>query len=593
MTSLAMLSACETVEPQDNQILEPEIESSEHENAGDLLFTANIGADTKTYLEWDEMAQVYKTRWIEGDTFCLIDASAEELVYEKCSLVDGAGTSTGTFAGSLESDSYVALYANPGNWNATSKELQVEMSSYQYHFTYCEQSDKKPFRYNAYPMVAKSNTKEFDFYNLSSILKFSIAGNGQELETIRIRSNGDEVLSGYGLVNFENEVPTMSMMDGGYNWVDYYVHERLYEPVECYVVLPSQTYENGFTIEIYTDAGWMDVTTGANITLEQSRLHEIKTPIQFEDEYGVWVLHNNYGDIRLSNGGDYQYATDVYLSGSLDFSQTKTGEYLGLSTQYEMSYYPTNTWVNLDSEYSYAYMASEGYYDVYLYPEYKMAYIINSDLDLNIPSWEHIYQSKFSSLWDVEDEQYIMVSGTVLARCNRGFILAMGHKNYNNVLVYNPNSDVENPYPGEVVDVYVKKITYRNLPELSVDADTWMYRHSSSSVYISYDEVLDLTSAEDFVAYEGGSYEYIRCTGNIVKSGSLYYLEAKGADGKKAEIFFPTVDMTTWVGKEVMIDGYFLGFKSDGNLTIMMTNIAEFRDGSTEDYTVGEDIQMQ
>ena len=56
LTALVMFSGCETVQPQDE---EPILESIE--------FTATIGVDTKTNIQWSDESQTYKTIWTEND----------------------------------------------------------------------------------------------------------------------------------------------------------------------------------------------------------------------------------------------------------------------------------------------------------------------------------------------------------------------------------------------------------------------------------------------------------------------------------------------------------------------------------------------
>ena len=84
LAAIAMLAACETVEPQSPEGTEG-------------LMIAEIVSDTKTYLEPDKKSEIYKTRWSKGDYIYLIDATRPNMYPERCYLVQGEGTSTGYF----------------------------------------------------------------------------------------------------------------------------------------------------------------------------------------------------------------------------------------------------------------------------------------------------------------------------------------------------------------------------------------------------------------------------------------------------------------------------------------------------------------
>ena len=282
VAALVMFSACETLQPQKDNEVFPE---SENPSGADVI-TATIGADTKTYLEWDFDKEVYKTRWSEGDYIWLIEDRPDTLIYQTCYMIDGAGTSSATFVANRTAESYWALYANGGG--LYEGHLRVSIPTNQYHFEKYGDEFDKTFVNAAYPMVAKSSSNEFQFENLSSVLKLGITGNGEILEKVKVYSTGgDETFSGSGFVDFSGEVPTLSMISGSvdymaYDYVDYYVNDTLSnEPIDCYIVLPSQVYEAGFTVELHTNDGVMDLTTGTDIVLEQSKIHSIPV-INFE-----------------------------------------------------------------------------------------------------------------------------------------------------------------------------------------------------------------------------------------------------------------------------------------------------------------------
>lgn len=587
---LTMFSGCETFEPQDNPV-----NDLPQENGSEFLITAKIGADTKTYLEWDDTAQVYKTRWTKDDYIYLIDATQQNLKYETCHVLEGAGTSTAIFPATLEASSYVALYAYGGGWHADTMTPYVQIWSVQNHFSQGnnDQQENKAFINRAYPMVAKSQTKDLEFYNLCSVLKFTVTGNGEFLRNIRVTSNAGELLAGSADVDIMSDIPSMTMTEGT-DWVDYNVYQTLtQEPIECYVVLPAQTYSEGFTLTFHTDNGWMDVTTGPDIMLEQSRLHEIKDPVTYQSEGGHWILGISGGDdLIMENRDGYYVMENAYLDYTVRFYNDFTGEILTLDSQYGMGYYPLNTRIALESEDNGTWMPRWGNFDVYLYPEEKAAYI----MDRNLPTNEHVYQSMVDALWYVEDGQKVMVSGIVKAVCQKGYILAMGYKDYNNVLVFNSKQNNYYLNPGHHIEIYTEKNTYRNLPELVMTEESWFCTYDYNLNVSFYEEgYLDLTYPESFMNYEGGRYDYVMYSGTLIEDNGKYFVEVDGVEGRRGYLFYPNEDMSYLVGKTVNVKGYFIGFiEESGDLCTMISSVIPISEagGSTEDFYLGEDIQM-
>lgn len=78
-----------------------------------VVFKASLDPQTKTYMEY--LNGVYKLRWAENDKIMVWDASTladgASAKYEYCTLLDGEGTSSAEFVGTIEAQEYVALYA--------------------------------------------------------------------------------------------------------------------------------------------------------------------------------------------------------------------------------------------------------------------------------------------------------------------------------------------------------------------------------------------------------------------------------------------------------------------------------------------------
>ena len=86
-----MLSACEAIESpvvQGSVIGEVTAQDPSADGEESFIFTAAIGADTKTYLEYDSSYGIYKLRWSESDQILLWDADKmdpdEQGRYEFC-----------------------------------------------------------------------------------------------------------------------------------------------------------------------------------------------------------------------------------------------------------------------------------------------------------------------------------------------------------------------------------------------------------------------------------------------------------------------------------------------------------------------------
>lgn len=597
LTALVMLSACETVEPQQGIVSGAVVE----ETVAEDVITATIGADTKTYLEWDWVSEVYKTRWSGDDFIWLIEERSDSLKYQTCDILEGAGTSTATFVGSLEADSYYALYAPGGSlYNGM---LNVNLPNLQYHYSY-KNTENKDFVDRAYPMVAKSSTDEFQFENLCSVLKLTVTGNGEVLRKVKVYSNdGSDVLSGYGTVDFSGDMPVMRMDNGGDSYLDYNVYMTLSsEPLDCYIVLPAQTYEAGFTIEFHTNSGMMDVTTGQNIVLEQSRLHEV--PVisyvnEAADNEDWYVFDENTGTSYLMAYEDGWYVLrSCYLDSSSRVLFTNdNGDYYALSAEYDEMYYcPTNVSFNLVFNYGGLYIVPIGgaYWNLYMDPVTTKAYLLPEGFGPDaLPTNDDVFRSSYDSLWSVGDGEKIMAEGIVLATYERGFILGMSHSYDNAVLVYQGTGADFMPTIGSWVDVYAEKTTYRELPELRY-VDWYFLWRSQEMDYGPSTQSIDLTSPSDFMNFWSDRYDYIIYSGLLSYDGTRYYVDVPGAEGRRACIEYPSQDLSGYVGTNVTVGGYFIGFNTTEEIIYTVLHQIQAGDSeggsSTEDFLPGGEI---
>ena len=186
-------------------------------------------------------------------------------------LVQGAGTATGTFAGEGTGTSYLAVYPQSAFSSRSGNTIQLTLPQEQ---TYQQGS----FASGIYPMVAVSESSELLFRNICSIIRIPLAGT-QAVSKIVFRSNNPSVkVSGKGTVNFANpNAPTLAMDEdacdslvlntGG-------VQLNPNTPTDFYLVLPAQTYKGGFTVRIYAGDTYMDKPYEADFTTRRSGMHK-------------------------------------------------------------------------------------------------------------------------------------------------------------------------------------------------------------------------------------------------------------------------------------------------------------------------------
>lgn len=334
-----MLSACENLEIQESEIQGTVVSDVPEDSEAKVIFTATIGPDTKTYLDWD--GKVYKTLWEQEDRIYVFDPKTGEK--EECVLVDGAGTNTARFAGNIEADSYVAIYGNNPYYDS-------RRGKYEFWFSYYQNcgwwsiwnEDTQSYDYdvrwqrNAFPMVAQSDDKTFSFENLCSVLKLTLTGTpGTRVQYIYIKSN-DETIPMYGdaYIDMEGDAPVMKIQNSGedYNRLECSMYMDLQDkPIEFLAVLPAQTYKGGFTITVETPYGSQDFVVKEDVEMRRSRIRNIDLNVTVEDnntwgivgsspELGEWQY-----DIPLVKEGDYWVLNGIYLEQGWEFKARANG----------------------------------------------------------------------------------------------------------------------------------------------------------------------------------------------------------------------------------------------------------------------------
>ena len=173
----------------------------------------------------------------------------------------------------------------------------------------------------------------------------------------------------------------------------------------------------------------------------------------------------------------------------------------------------------------------------------------------------------------LEDNTPFKTTGAlVVALCTKGFVVSDGTSD---IFVYTGN--VNGISIGDKVAFQASKVTYNGVPEATTVTDLSV---ESSGNNVSYPEASDITTTID--TYESGKAEFIKFTGDLVKSGSYYNVNVPGAATRKGSIYnpFSSLGADGLVGKTVTVTGYFNGFSSqDVYVNIIATEIKAVEGG--------------
>ena len=97
----------------------------------------------------------------------------------------------------------------------------------------------------------------------------------------------------------------------------------------------------------------------------------------------------------------------------------------------------------------------------------------------------------------------------------------------------------------------------------------------------------------DFDSFYWDRYDYVKFIGTLEYTGTYWNVNVDGATAHVGSIMSPDQDLTAFIGKKVLVGGWFCGFSgSNGKfLNIVLREISEpSTDGSTEDVTPGDDL---
>lgn len=590
----AMLSACQTLENP------TEFDAPVQDNA--TIFTADLGPQTKTYLDFDAESGVYKTKWADGDGIIILASQSDgTFTGEYGHLLDGIGTTSGKFSSNISGEHYLAFY---GYRSTLSNLAEGEILPFFLNEQYSRQiidstgvrAVEKSFSDFAFPMYAESDTTVFQFKNLGGILKMSLTGTDY-ISSIYITSNsGVKMSGGSRIIMNDNGGFTTEMVDSlSYDFVRYVLDAKLSETeaTDCYIVLPPQTYTGGITIQINSVSGQMIKTISSDFTLERSQIRAIPT-FEYRDEVAYsWALVGSMTatpweeDIPMEFADDVYKLNDISLTEGDMFKFRANGDWAvnlgGVSTLTPIG---TNDTLPVYQDGGNFQVTTTGTYDIVLDPVNGLASFICKD--------SYVECADYDTVASLSDNTKVSVTGLVVATYKRGFILNIGNYWLNTILVYQgPDQSMYQPVIGNQVTVLCEKVTYNSLPELT-NISSITVIDASERNYM-YGRHYNLTNAADFDSFYWDLYDYVKFDGTLEHSGIYWNVNVDGATVHVGSIMFPDQDLTAFVGKKVLVGGWFCGFSgSNGKyLNIVLREISEAStDGSTEDVTPGDDLPL-
>ena len=578
MAGAAVLSACEAN-------LHPELTENEPDV---VVFTASLGQGTKTYLDYDADAGVYKTKWADGDGILLLALQADQTyTTTNLTLASGAGTTEGVFKSAISGNEYIAYYGRyESNSAVTSGVINPAFPSYQYDRKLSVADGTASFQDNAFPMYAEGESNHLEFKNLGAVLKMSLLGIDY-IDNIVVKANVP--ISGYAtIVRGSDDAPLHTVMIDSLsmNSITYYLKAQLSETEakDCYIVLPAQTYTGGLKITINSTLGSMTKTFSSDLVFQRSQLRAIPTLTYVNESYhsmGLISSASNWTEDCELVLKDNVYVGRVTLSEDEEFKFRANG-----SWDYNLGSYDavvSGTVVNLVPDGPDMKVAVAGTYDVVLNLAEKTAVFTLVEEEIPVVS-------TYDELATFEDGSVVRAQGYVLAANSRGFIFNLNGTIDNSVFVYQgADQSMYAPKIGNIVELLAEKGTYGEHAELTniksvdiIDASEqdWTATH-----------LVDLS--KNPTAFDEFAYDrpvFIRIRGTLEKNGEEWNVVVGGAT-RKGTIEFPAWDLSGYIGQPIIVDGWYIG-GTTSTLSVVERYISYggVDGGGTEDVVPGEDI---
>ncbi len=232
-----------------------------------------------------------------------------------------------------EAEIYVAVYYS-SVFERDKNRLVLSIPQYQ---TY------RPGGFGQYAntMVAASTTTDLFFYNVASVLKLGVKGEGSVLKSLSIAGNNGEQVSGWFAITLDdlNNLPEkceLSELEDELSQNKRYTVELQFEngiqlsenAQYVYVVLPAKTYEKGFTVTLADTEGRVCVqSTDKSVTTKRSEIIQMAdftfNPITALEVTGITPDKTSVSySVSAAPGSSvmtllvYKSMWDMYLSGS-------------------------------------------------------------------------------------------------------------------------------------------------------------------------------------------------------------------------------------------------------------------------------------
>lgn len=151
------------------------------------------------------------------------------------------------------------------------KSTSFSYGSIYYEFPYVQFARKGSFGEKTFPSVARSKDLQLFFYNICGGIKLTVTKPG--IQKIRFKSNAGEYLSGRGgiYINEDGRPYIGYFQSDASSSVDLLAPEGGFEVgAPYYVILPPQTYTQGFTITFFTDTEQAERVIDKSVTIERS-----------------------------------------------------------------------------------------------------------------------------------------------------------------------------------------------------------------------------------------------------------------------------------------------------------------------------------
>lgn len=259
LMTLVSIASCVKVELSEERVVE-------------LTASMEYEAETRTSLSGLENGMYYPL-WSAGDEIAVfVD---DDLQPSKFALKSGEGTTVASFTGTQKGERYVALY--PYDMAGTMSEGTLSLTLPQ-----TQKYVPDSFGQNAFPMLAVGGSDGMlKFMNLCSVLKISLTGRAA-IRNITLTSNDENTfMSGPATVVTDYTASTEDILAMSSESSRSVVLEtkglEIAEdaPADVFIVIPSQTYKGGFTIEVDTYTEKVTKTVSSDITFERSQIRAI------------------------------------------------------------------------------------------------------------------------------------------------------------------------------------------------------------------------------------------------------------------------------------------------------------------------------